>query len=75
MTADDISVAYRVKFKPGVLRGSYSVYQYIEDKDVRYEGFTIMGSVTIGDDGGVHRTDMPADGATRCSRRATPRRP
>jgi len=59
-TADgDIVVSYRVKFKPGVLKGSYNVYQYIEDKDVRYEGFTIMGSVTIDGETGVHRTDMP----------------
>jgi hypothetical protein len=59
MTANDISVAYRIKFKPGVLKGSYSVHLYIEDKDVRYDGFTIIGSVTIDGDAGVHRTDMP----------------
>ena len=27
---------------------------------MKYEGFTVMGSVTIGDEGMVHRTDMPA---------------
>jgi len=58
-TADDISVSYRVKFKPGTLKGSCNVYQYVEDKDVNYEGFTIMSSVTIEGDAGVHRTDMP----------------
>jgi hypothetical protein len=60
-TADEIVVTYRVMFKPGVLKGSYNVFQYIEDKDIRYEGFTIMGSVTIDGDAGVHRTDMPRE--------------
>lgn len=59
-TADEIRVAYRVKFKPNSLRGIYSVHQYIEDKNIRYEGFSVMGSVTIGDEGMVHRTDMPS---------------
>ena len=59
-TEDAISVSYRVKFKPGVLKGTHNVYQYIEDRDVNYEGFTITGSVTIDADAGVHRTDMPA---------------
>ena len=72
MTADDITVAYRVKFKPGLLRGVYSVYQYVEDKDVRHEGFTVMGSVTIGDDGGVHRTDMPAEWRNSLQPQGTP---
>ena len=34
-TADDISVSYRVKFKPQVLQGLYNVYLYVEDKDVQ----------------------------------------
>ncbi|MDI9369763.1 MAG: hypothetical protein QM446_02425, partial [Synergistota bacterium] len=59
-TADDITVAYRVKFKPGVLQGVYSVLMYIEDRDVNYEGFTAMGTVTIDNEGWVHRSDMPA---------------
>ncbi len=54
-------VSYRIKFKPGVLKGTYNVHQYIEDKDVRHEGFTIMGSVTIDGDAGIHRTDMPRE--------------
>jgi len=58
-TEDEVAIAYRVRFKPGVLRGGYSVFQYIEDKDVRYEGFTIVASVTIDADLAVHRTDMP----------------
>ena len=58
-TADDISVSYRVKFKPQVLKGMYNVYLYIEDKDRNYEGFTPLGAVTIDRDAGVHRTDMP----------------
>lgn len=61
ITDDDITVAYRIKFKPGVLKGSYNVYQYIEDQEVRHEGFTIMGGVTIDTDAGVHRTDMPRE--------------
>ncbi len=60
-TDDELVVCYRIKFKPGVLKGSYNVHQYIEDQDVRYEGFTIMGSVTIGGDAAVHRTDMPRE--------------
>jgi len=60
-TADEISIAYRVKFKPGVLRGMCNVFMYVEDKEVRYEGFTIMGNVTIDTDAGVHRTDMPQE--------------
>lgn len=58
-TADDITVTYRLKFKPGVLRGMYNVYMYIEDKNVKYEGFTQLSTVAIGDDALVHRTDMP----------------
>lgn len=58
-TADDISVAYRVKFKPQLLQGSYNVYLYIEDKDRNHDGFTILGAITIDRDTGVHRTDMP----------------
>ncbi len=59
-TADDISVSYRVKFKPQVLKGLYNVYLYVEDKDVNHDGFTIFSAVTIDRDAGVHRTDMPA---------------
>jgi len=59
-TADDITISYRIRFKPDVLQGTCNVFQYVEDKDVRYDGFTIVGSVTIGSDLGVHRTDMPA---------------
>ncbi|HOS95247.1 MAG TPA: hypothetical protein PLQ54_18195, partial [Armatimonadota bacterium] len=58
-TADDITVSYRIRLKPGVLKGTCNVFQYVEDKDVRYDGFTIVGSVTVGEDAGVHRTDMP----------------
>lgn len=58
-TEDEISVAYRVRFKRGVLRGSYSVHQYVEDVDIRYEGFRIMAAITIDRDDLVHRTDMP----------------
>ncbi len=60
-TDDEVVVSYRIKFKPGVLKGSYNVHQYIEDKDVRHEGFTIMGSVTIDGDAGIHRIDMPRE--------------
>jgi len=60
-SADEVVVSYRLKFKPGVLKGSHNVYQYIEDKDVRHEGFTIVGSVTIEGDANVHRTDMPRE--------------
>jgi hypothetical protein len=60
-TADDITVTYRAKFKPGVLRGGYSVFLYVEDKDAHYEGFTSFGMVTIDADAGVHRTDMPPE--------------
>lgn len=59
-TADEISVSYRLKFKPQVLKGLYSVYLYVEDKDVNHDGFTIISSVTIDRDAAVHRTDMPA---------------
>jgi len=59
-TADDITVAYRVKFKPGVMKGAYGVLMYIEDRDVNHEGFTAMGTVTVDNEGLVHRTDMPA---------------
>ena len=58
-TDDDIVVSYRVKFKPSVLKGPFNVFLYIEDKDVNYDGFTILGAVTIDKDTGVHRTDMP----------------
>jgi hypothetical protein len=58
-TEDEVAVSYRVKFKPGVLQGAYNVFQYVEDRDVRYEGFTIMASITIDRDAGVCRTDMP----------------
>jgi len=44
-----------------VLEGSYNVFQYIGDKDVRHEGFTLMASVVIGADAGLHRTDMSAE--------------
>ncbi|NPV46383.1 MAG: DUF4838 domain-containing protein [Armatimonadetes bacterium] len=60
VTPNTVSVAYRVKFKPGRLKGSCNVFMYIEDKDVKYEGFTVMGSVGIEGDTAVHRTDMPA---------------
>jgi len=58
-TADEVTVAYRLKLKPGVLQGTCTVLQYIEDKDVNYDGFDPMGSVVIGQDLSVHRTDMP----------------
>lgn len=58
-TADDITVTYRVRFKPGVLEGACNVFLYVEDKDARYEGFTPFGQVIVGSDLGVHRTDMP----------------
>ncbi|MBM3497665.1 MAG: DUF4838 domain-containing protein, partial [Armatimonadetes bacterium] len=60
-TADEVEVAYRIRLKPGMLKGSYNVFQYIEDRDVRYEGFTLMASVSIGEEGTVHRTDMPPE--------------
>ncbi|MHB8972197.1 MAG: DUF4838 domain-containing protein [Pirellulaceae bacterium] len=60
-TDDEVAVSYRIKFKPGVLKGSYNVHQYVEDKDVRHEGFTVMGSVTIDGDAGIHRIDMPRE--------------
>lgn len=59
-TADDIVVTYRLKFKPGALKGICNVFLYIEDRDVNYEGFTNMGTVTIEGDALVSRTDMPA---------------
>ncbi|MEN6645112.1 MAG: DUF4838 domain-containing protein [Armatimonadia bacterium] len=59
-TADEITVSYRLKFKPGGLRGMCNVYMYIADKDVKYEGFTQMGAVAIDTDAEVTRTDMPA---------------
>jgi len=58
-TADDISVAYRLKFKPGVLKGMRNVFLYIEDKNVKYEGFTQMSTIAIEGDAEANRTDMP----------------
>ena len=58
-TADEISVSYRVKFKPHVLQGVYNVYLYVEDREVNHDGFTMFGSVTIDREVAVHRTDMP----------------
>ncbi len=72
VTDDEVVVAYRVKFKPGVLKGTYDVHQYIEDRDVRYEGFTIVGSVTIDQDVEVHRTDMPAQWSNALKPSGTP---
>lgn len=60
-TSDELVVSYRVKFKPGVLKGAYHVHQYVEDREVKHEGFTVMGSVTIDGDDLVHRTDMPPE--------------
>ena len=60
VTADEITVTYRLKFKPGGLRGMCNVFMYIADKDVKYEGFTQMGAVAIDTDAEVTRTDMPA---------------
>lgn len=59
-TADEISVSYRLKFKREALRGTCNAFMYIEDRDVRYEGFTAMGAVAIGEEGLVLRSDMPA---------------
>ncbi len=58
-TADEIVVSYRIRFKPHVLKGGYNVFMYIEDKNRKYEGFTNMGAITIDQDAGVHRSDMP----------------
>jgi hypothetical protein len=58
-TADEVTVVYRLKFKSDVLQGACSVLQYIEDKDVNYDGFDHVASVVIGRDTAVHRTDMP----------------
>jgi hypothetical protein len=71
-TADEVVVSYRIKFRPGVLKGTYNVFQYVEDRDVRYEGFTIMASVTIDGDGGIHRTDMPAEWRSSLKPRGKP---
>lgn len=60
-TADEIAVTYRVKFKKGVLKGTCNVFLYVEDKNVKYEGFTILGTVTLDEDNAVHRTDMPRE--------------
>lgn len=54
-TADDISIAYRIKFKPQVLQGLYNVYLYVEDKDVNHDGFTICSAVTIDRDASTLR--------------------
>jgi hypothetical protein len=59
-TADDLAVAYRVKFKKGVLKGACNVFMYVEDKDVKHDGFTNIGTVTLDEDTVAHRTDMPA---------------
>ena len=58
-TADEIAVTYRVKFKKDVLKGAYSVFLYIEDKDGNHDGFDEVGSITIDKDAAVYRTDMP----------------
>jgi hypothetical protein len=58
-TADEIAVSYQVKFKKGVLKGTYNVLMYIEDKNVNHDGFDNVGSIVIDNDAGVHRTDMP----------------
>lgn len=58
-TADTVTVAYRIRFKAGVLEGPCSVLQYIEDRDVNYAGFEQVGTVTIGRDCAVHRNDWP----------------
>ncbi len=71
-SADHITVTYRLKFKPGALRGMYNVYQYIEDKNVKYEGFTQMGSVAIGGDAQEYRTDMPPQWRNALRPKGTP---
>ncbi len=71
-TADDITVAYRVKFKPHVLLGLYNVFLYIEATDRKYDGFTNLGAVTIDRDAAVHRTDMPKGWASALKPRGTP---
>jgi hypothetical protein len=58
--ADKITVAYRLKFKKDVLKGSYRVLMYIEDKDGNHDGFNNIGALIVDKDTGVHRTDMPA---------------
>jgi hypothetical protein len=58
-TADDISVTYRIKFKKGVLKGAYNVFLYVEDRNVNHDGFTNLGTILIGEETAVRRTDMP----------------
>ena len=57
--ADTIAVAYRIKFKKDVLKGSCNVLLYIEDKNGKHDGFDNVGSLVIDQDSGVYRTDMP----------------
>ncbi len=59
-TDDAVTVTYCVKFKPGVLKGGYNVFMYIEDRDVRHDGFTNMGSIAIGTDSVVSAAPRPA---------------
>ena len=60
-TEDELVVSYCIKFKPGVLKGPYHVHQYVEDKEVKHEGFTIVGSVIVDEETLVHRSDMPRE--------------
>lgn len=60
-TADEITVSYRLKFKPGVLRGAYNVFLYVEDRDLNHHAFTPFTTITIGDEALVHRSDMPKE--------------
>ena len=74
-TADDIVVTYRLKFKPGVFRGMFNVFMYIEDKNVRYEGFTQMTTIPVDGDADVARTDMPAQWRNSLQPKGTPSAP
>jgi hypothetical protein len=58
-TADEVVVTYRVKFKPGVMTGTYTVFQYIEDKDINYAGFENVAAIAIDREAETVRRDMP----------------
>ena len=57
-TADVLTVTYRVKFKPNVLKGTYNVFFYVDDKSTNYDGFDNVGAIIIDHDTSIV-TAMP----------------
>lgn len=60
ISADEVVVTYRVKFKPAAMKGMYNVFQYVEDKDINYAGFENVAAVAIDREADTLRRDMPA---------------